>query len=243
MAMDLNDIESKKPRIFLSYSSEDKEIAGIFKTKLEGFDFVCFLAHDDIEPLDDWLEVIKDNLKMCEIFILLITKNFKKSDWTDQETGWALATDKFIIPLQVDLPPYGFINPKQGLLVKRAMLENQNYNEKDTYILNISHKIFKLISEKNPTLKSKIDNYDLLKIIKLLSISTNFDNANSSALLLEKYHDFTADQVQLLFQVTKENSQIQGAFGAQRIIKNIFRNHKESLKKEEYDEAIKLLSG
>jgi hypothetical protein len=47
----------------------------------------------------------------------------------------------------------------------------------------------------------------------------------------------------VLYKITKENSQIQRAFEAQRIIKNIFMRYKESLKKEEYDEAIKLLNG
>lgn len=233
--MDSDNGEFKKLKIFFSYSSKDKKFAGLLREYLLKYDFDCFMAHDDIEPLADWIEVIKKNLNSCDIFILIITNNFKESDWTDQETGWAKATDKFIVPLQVDLPPYGFINHIQGLLVKQSMLEN------DTYVMNLSYKIVTLI-EKEPIIKSKIDNYFIFKIIKMLSNSSSFDDANATSQLLEKYPNFTTDHVRLLYQATKNNNQIQGAFKTQKILKEIFKKYKENLKEEEYTEIIELLS-
>ena len=72
----------------------------------------AFLAHDDIEPTQEWEGVIIDNLKDCDVFIPLLSENFKESTWTDQETGIAVSEEKLIIPLKIDIDPYGFIGAR-----------------------------------------------------------------------------------------------------------------------------------
>lgn len=240
-AMDLNDIETTKVKIFISYSSKDKKTVGLLKKNLDGWNFDCFLAHEDIEPLREWIEVIKEHLRNCDVFILFITNNFKESEWTDQETGWAIANNRFIIPLQVDMPPYGFLNHIQGLPIKKSMLESPNYLESEAYISNTCIKINELI-EKEPKLKSKNDNFHIYNIIKMLSDSSTFRDANTVAQMLELYNNFTNEHVNLLYRVTKENNQIQGATKASKALKNIFNKNKESLKDEEYHEVMELLS-
>lgn len=105
-----------------------------------GFDI--FIAHDDIKPSLVWQQEILKNLKQCDIFIPFLTKNFKESNWTDQETGIAFLMGKHIIPLKVDYIPYGFINKYQGLKfdsnnietmaekIKIVILENKKIKRK-----------------------------------------------------------------------------------------------------------------
>ncbi|HIH44794.1 MAG TPA: toll/interleukin-1 receptor domain-containing protein, partial [Candidatus Methanoperedenaceae archaeon] len=73
MDSNVTHIKIKSLRIFLSYSTNDKVIAGSLKTLLELMGFEVFLAHEDIEPSVEWQEEIKDNLDKCDIFIPLLT--------------------------------------------------------------------------------------------------------------------------------------------------------------------------
>ena len=101
--------------IFLSYSHKSRKLAGELKEGLEYFDFSVFLAHEDIEPSAHWRTEIRKNLRECDVFIPLLTKSFLESDWTDQETGIALALKKKIIPVKVHQNPHGFIDSVQAL--------------------------------------------------------------------------------------------------------------------------------
>jgi TIR domain len=44
-----------EPRLFLSYSTNDKELADEVKQSLSETGFGVFLAHEDIIPTDKWL--------------------------------------------------------------------------------------------------------------------------------------------------------------------------------------------
>ena len=103
--------------IFLSYSHKAKKLAGGLKAGLEEFGFNAFLAHEDIRPSARWRTEIRKALRECDIFIPLLTKAFSESDWTDQETGFALALGKAIIPVKIhrDENPHGFIDHIQAL--------------------------------------------------------------------------------------------------------------------------------
>lgn len=103
--------------IFLSYSHKAKKLAGGLKAGLEEFGFGAFLAHEDVRPPARWRTEIRKALRECDIFIPLLTKAFSESDWTDQETGFALALGKAIIPVKIhhDENPHGFIDHIQAL--------------------------------------------------------------------------------------------------------------------------------
>jgi hypothetical protein len=101
--------------IFLSYSHKSKRLAHELKEGLEAFDFDVFLAHEDIKPSKPWRREIRQNLRNCQVFIPLLTKGFLESEWTDQETGFALALKKMIIPLKIHQNPHGFIGSLQAV--------------------------------------------------------------------------------------------------------------------------------
>lgn len=224
-------------RIFFSYSTEDKKIVGMLKEQLEFMGFEVFLAHDDIEPSVEWQDEIIKNLKSCDIFIPLLTKTFRESEWTDQETGIAIATDKFIIPLQVDFPPYGFIGKIQGLKVDTYYLRNEDVRTVRNHLENISTKIFQTIRTKSK-FEDDMKGFVIYKFIN----SGSYNEANARAKLLEDFDDFAPEQVHQIFYATRSNTQIYVPITARRILKNFFEKYKEHLKDEEYKEIIELLS-
>jgi len=100
----------------ISYSIKDRKLAKQTKKCLLTYGLNVFLAHDDIEASAQWANVILAKLKESEVFLPLLTKAFRASRFTDQETGIAVAHGKrkLIIPLKVDLDPYGFIGAIQA---------------------------------------------------------------------------------------------------------------------------------
>lgn len=113
-------------KIFISYSSKDKNISGYIKAYFDYYyGFEVFIAHSDLEGGCQWEESIKNNLKNCDFFIPLISKHFKLSEFTDQETGMAIAFDKKIILIKLGkISPYGFIAKYQGLPCKKRTQNN-----------------------------------------------------------------------------------------------------------------------
>lgn len=195
-------------RVFLSYSSKDKEFAGQLKAELEERGLEAFLAHEDIEPTKEWEGVILENLKECDVFIPLLSENFKESEWTDQETGVAVSEGKVIIPLKIDADPYGFIGKIQALKRRRS-------------IPDTCEDIFKIL-RKNPL-------FDSLKVafIDRFVRSENFDMAGNNAEHLKNYEPFTADQINKIIKAFLDNGQISYGFRANRIVRKLHDEYKD----------------
>lgn len=114
---------STSPKAFLSYSTKDKTLAGSVKEELVQAGIDVFLAHEDIEPSEEWIKIIQQNLDNCDAFLILLTDNFKSSSWTDQESGQAYLNDKLIIPIKVSLNPYGFLGKIQAVTLDREEID------------------------------------------------------------------------------------------------------------------------
>ena len=102
-------------RVFLSYSTRDRNVAQSIKDQLTSFQFDVFLAHQDLRPSVDWQNTILLNVKTCDVFVPLLTPHFRESLWTDQEFGVALAHKKHILPVILTQNPYGFLSHIQAL--------------------------------------------------------------------------------------------------------------------------------
>ncbi len=110
---------TQRPLLFISHSHKNKDVASFIKMELHDFGIDVFVAHEDISPTEEWQKVILKKLKQCTGILLLLTEDFKESDWTDQETGFALALDKIVIPIKSPLTPYGFVSKYQALPWRR----------------------------------------------------------------------------------------------------------------------------
>lgn len=214
----------KSLRIFFSYSHENRVIIGNLKKHLELIGFEVFIAHEDIEAGIKWQEEIIKNLKKCDIFIPLFSKEFKESNWTNQELGFAFALEKIIIPIQLDIAPYGFIGHIQSLKIKTGTEDEVE-------------KIFAIIKD-----KSNFELDDLRSfIINSFIDSGDFASAKCRARLLVDFNDFTSDEIQKLFIATKDNRQINGCFVAQSILLKIFGKYKKYLTESQFKEVKSLL--
>jgi hypothetical protein len=105
-----------KIRAFISYSTKDKAYGAQVKKILEAYGIECFLAHEDLEISEEWKIRILEELIQCDVFIALLSKAFRESEWAPQEVGVAISKQEVaIIPLSIDSTiPFGFISHVQG---------------------------------------------------------------------------------------------------------------------------------
>jgi hypothetical protein len=101
-------------RVFLSYSTDDRQIAGKIKEKLAYWGVDAFLAHEDLVPSSVWQDEILREVEACDVFVPILTGSFRLSDWTDQESGMAIIRKKAILPLKVTRNPHGFLGKHQA---------------------------------------------------------------------------------------------------------------------------------
>lgn len=121
-----NDSKEKGNEIFFSYSTLDKKIAGPIANCLRDKKFNVFLAHEDIEISKEWRKTILAHLEKASFLVALLTPNYEKSVWTNQEAGFMIRKGT-IMPLIVgktDIKKFGFIELFQGIRIDE---ENLNY--------------------------------------------------------------------------------------------------------------------
>lgn len=99
---------------FLSHSGRDVDRAINLKNELAKFDIDVFVASRGITGGKIWRKELVEAIKRCSFFIVLLSENYHKGRYTDQEFGIAEALDKMIIPVSInDTRPYGLIEQHQ----------------------------------------------------------------------------------------------------------------------------------
>jgi hypothetical protein len=114
------------------YSNKDRKAVASLKRCLEGIGFEVFVAHEDMEPRTEWKNEILMNLQTSDVFVPFLPKHFRRSKWVDQETRIAFASSKLIVPLQVDILPYGFIGKYQALKICKASEGESDFDLNET---------------------------------------------------------------------------------------------------------------
>ena len=105
-------------KTFVSHLSSGRSKVSRLKAALEEWGMSAFIAHDDIKPSREWQREIEAALESMELLIAFIEPGFAKSDWTDQEVGYALGRRVEVIPIRVGQDPHGFIGKIQGVQAK-----------------------------------------------------------------------------------------------------------------------------
>jgi hypothetical protein len=99
-------LEQKMPRkVFLSYSSADKDIAERVCSALEATEISCWIAPRDIEPGVDYPAAIVDAINSAQLLVLILTKHAAASPHVLSEVGHAFNGKKRIIPLRLTSEP------------------------------------------------------------------------------------------------------------------------------------------
>lgn len=201
--------------IFISYSHLDKNLAGVVKDRLESTTLLeAFLAHEDIKPSNEWLDEILKQLEICHVFIPLLTENFNKSVWTDQEAGIAIAGKKLIIPFKFSVDPRGFMSRYQAIEIP---------DERD--ITHACYRVEQIIANK-PVVG------DLLKdrVIKKFAESGSFAEAANETDHLLRYEDFyTPEQVATIIKSVDYNNQIYLSFAAKPKLRRLVEKYKDRI--------------
>lgn len=176
-------------RVFLSHKATYKVETAKLSDELKLFGISAFVAHVDIEPAQAWQDEIESALKSMQGFVALLTEDFKDSNWTDQEIGFAVARGTPIIAARLGLDPYGFIGKFQGLPC--------NWE-------NLALEIAKFFIKQPKAL----DAY-----IHALDQCNSFESGNKLALLLPEIITLNGEQLDKLIVAHNENTQIRGSHG------------------------------
>jgi len=105
---------------FLAYHHDDSVLAGKLKRELMLRGSTAFLAHDDIEISKTWREEILAHLKSCQALIAVVTPNFEKSAYANQEAGIILGKGKPVISLNFTKELPGFLESIQAIHASEA---------------------------------------------------------------------------------------------------------------------------
>jgi hypothetical protein len=212
--------ELDRVKIFLSYSTIDKHTAATIKYYLEKLGFDIFLAHNDLEPSQIWIEEILKHLDNCDIFLPFLTDNCRNSTWVNQEIGIEFTKNKIIIPLTVNCVPWGFISHIQAYSLNAS---NNEFFIND--IENASWKIEKIMKEKT---------YDKMRdsLIFALNNSSSYDISNKISISLLHYMLSDPDHVNEIIRIFLMNDQVNQAYDARKLISRLFNDYGDSIDPE-----------
>lgn len=102
-------------RLFMSHHNTVADLAGAVRQTLLRWEIDTFVAHDQIEPTQEWQDVIESALGTCDALAGLLTPDFLGSKWCDQEVGFCVGRGALIIPIRYGANPHGFIGKYQAL--------------------------------------------------------------------------------------------------------------------------------
>ncbi len=94
--------KNKGIRIFISHASEDNAIVRLLQGDLVAAGADVWVDHVGIRGGDNFAIRINNALRWCNVFLLLWSKNAKRSYWVRVEWTSALALEKMIIPCRID---------------------------------------------------------------------------------------------------------------------------------------------
>ena len=165
-----------------------------------------------------------DNLENCDVFIPLLTNNFQQSNWTGQESGYALSRKILIIPVQFNVLPFGFLGSIQALKVGKILN-------------NTCYEIAEII-KKESKLANKMKDFVLSLFQKS---STNKDVSMNFPLLLE-WGPLNKIQINEIIETVFKNNQYLDDAISREIIKEVIDSHKEKISPTIYNKIIKILN-
>jgi hypothetical protein len=123
-------------RLFISHTSANKGDVHQLKVALRAREIDAFVAHDDIEPTQEWQDVIESALATCEALLAWLTPDFHASNWCDQEVGYCVGRSILILAGRLGQDPYGFIGKYQGFVAGGRIFDDLADEIRDTLVSN-----------------------------------------------------------------------------------------------------------
>jgi hypothetical protein len=142
----------------------------------------------------------------------MVTQSFSISEWTDQETGMAIALDKFIVPLKLGKDPYGFIGRRQA-----CKFDYENIKESCL-------KIIQVIKDNSLFRESVKD-----CLLRSLDKAYSFDNATEIIKELETFETFTKDQANQTIRISIRNNQVRMCREGQKFLELVSKKYNSKI--------------
>jgi hypothetical protein len=88
--------------VFLSHSFRDKVAAERLCAGLESQGIICWMAHRDIQPGDEWTSSIMSGIKEAKCFVLIMSEEANASTQIRREVQLAVSAGVPLLPIRVD---------------------------------------------------------------------------------------------------------------------------------------------
>ena len=205
-------------RLFLSHVSKYKIEVSKLKDELASRGVSAFVAHEDIEPSQEWQREIEVALRSMHALAALLTPDFHNSLWTDQEVGWALGRGVIVLPIRLGADPYGFFGKFQGV---SGSLDNA---------ITLANVIVDVLLVHQQTCREMRHG-----VVHALAEANSFGTAQLLAKKAVKFTDITDNERATLWESCKNNSQVSRAFGVVDSIYKAFGKPPEANSKKMQD--------
>jgi hypothetical protein len=109
------------PDLFVSLATKQATQVAAWIDQLESASFRCFLAEESIAYSQDWEEEIWHAVRVCRVFLPIVTPDWVASRWCHYELAAALALKKAVVPVvvgNVNAPPE--VSRHQGFQVENV---------------------------------------------------------------------------------------------------------------------------
>ena len=217
-------LEKEKVRAVICCSIKDKGIGIRIKEILAAFEIGSFVAHDGIDLPEKVIKRLINGLDKLDVFIPILSDNFKNSDYCSQELGAAYFKNILVIPLSLDgTVPYGFIS---GYMSPRV-------DESD---IPLGH-ILKLTADHFPS--ANING----KLIDVLKKAHSFCSVEDVMRNLEPYFDELNDEeVNTVVEIFIENNYIQASNLCKReYLPKFIDINKDKIEKDKLELIMKII--
>lgn len=115
--------------VFVSYATENKDIADSIVGRLEAVGVSCWYAPRDIQPGQGHVKAIMDALNTCVVTVLILSNDSLASRYCQTETIYAFGKNKVIIPFK--LTPQDPTGDFAFLLLKAQWIDAVNADGRD----------------------------------------------------------------------------------------------------------------
>ena len=186
-------------KIFASHLASQKAIVGAVGDELGRWGIDLFVAHDSIEPDQEWQAEIERALRTSHAGVVFLFPEFGKSAWCDQEVGWLLGREVPCYALKfLGHDPYGPLGKKQAFTVRDEMTAP-----------DIAAAILAWLTTK-PGLASSLNG----SLVEALKSSWNFNRTDRVWDHLRDATGMGATQVAGLLSAIRDNGQVYNAHHA-----------------------------
>ena len=183
-------------RLFLSHVAAHKSVVTALRTALRSHLVSGFVAHEDIEPTQEWQNEIERALNTADGLAALITSDFHLSKWTDQEVGAAMGRGIVILSLKYGADPYGFIGKYQALPIVGKQHDA------------IALEVFKLLAN-HPLSRARLSEC----VVSSFESAWSWENARRDMSLLEQFSYLDRYQLDRIASAPSTNAKVKESWG------------------------------